>query len=189
MLDKLAIILGPAAIALGYSLGYAYLDGYYSFYDISLSEFNPGLEQVLVHSIPPIKAENNLLYSIILIFTVIIMAVVYTQKLLGRFLPLFLLFASVISICLAVLLVDGAPDAGQDQALADYTMLHRVIYDGEPGSDFVEEMLAGAPRASLHHLVSTPTIHYIVVKIDGGDRRWTIRLPRTETGTLAAYQP
>ena len=187
-MEKIAFLFGPILITIGYCLGYAYLDGYYGFYDITISEFDPSIEQVLVHSVPALKNSGAIPFTISFLgatLALLMILCIPIMEVIGR--PILLTYATIVSM-LVYMLIQNAPEAGAERAFADYPRLRPALYSGDASQGLLIRMQREIPESGLYHLVSTPDTHYLIQKIDGGSRRWTIRVPVGELGSLAAYR-
>jgi len=189
MSEKSLAVSLTLVISLIFLTGYTYLDGYYDFYDISVGELELDIQNILVFS-APVYWSIFVDYSIIVVFVIIsvlgfLLAIKYYWQRFATKIPVILgvIVAGIFFVCLFL-----SHSLGLQSAALDISSLNRMSVGGVPLPKEFSEILARHPSARLHHLVTTTSTVYGVIRFMGGEDRWVIRLPTSPNLTTQVYQ-
>lgn len=171
-----------------YFSGYAYLDGYYEYYDISVREISPDIHEIIAHGAIfffQIASKTGFVITLPLLSGLIIIGLIFEISnnfyfLLRRFIVFFGIFIIAIASI-------SAHSLGLDQAKSDLSRLNPMQL-----SIFTEQNvivnLPSPPNTQYKYLTSSPDTHFAVAIFQGGDRWWLVRFQKSDTVTLRVFQ-
>ncbi|WP_347310584.1 hypothetical protein [Defluviimonas sp. SAOS-178_SWC] len=192
--EILTALGGTAVGALLYTVGSAYLGGYYQYFDISLNELDLSLHQILYYALFG-------LYSSLLASAPLVISVLVLWKLaLDESFPLkrtslnphlIATFLSLAALFIIVYLVIQAKDAGISKAAADLPNIKKTyvkVYNNESAAKLIRSFeLSDSEVWETHHLISTKDITFIVVTAPNNSTRHTIKIPLNKS-TIVSIQ-
>lgn len=179
-----------------YLIGYAYLDGFYEYYDVSLSELQFGIQYILAHSaIPFLRSEllsvNSIIIALILPLIVLGYRVVRSAEGLDPATELFRISKYFATVYVGYILITtflSAHSIGKSLADSEFEKLNRVQVSEGFLSAPISELIASSDRGTLYYLVSSGSRHYFVVKFERTNRRYVVHVEDTEIGPFFVYQ-
>lgn len=180
MKEILIATLVAAVSACLFSIGFSYLSGYYSAFDISVQELNPSLQTILVGAGP--VALRVLQSNIILIFVMCLagLLIVYlTRRQSGKSIALVSAYtASIIFLfILGALSIIQAYSLGESLALSGQSELNPYQLSPDERKR-LDASLVDHERTELLHIYTTEDTIFLLVYLSDGEDRWVIRLPR-----------
>lgn len=200
-MEKWLAVITSIVVAIVYLTGYAYLDGFYKYFNISLQELELDVQTILVHAAQPYRSfAASVPLSPIILATVLVMltivAIFGADTFLGwirHFLArlqttAFWVSVSVILLILSSYVFSGAQELGLRNAKNEYLNLNRMVLLGTPENFEINQFLARVPNTKLYHLVTNETTYFGVIKFSGERRRWVIRVPKSDSIAARVYQ-
>jgi hypothetical protein len=201
LMEKLLAVVFSVVVAFIYLTGYAYLEGFYEYFNISLGELDLDIQEVLVHAAPPYRAFFKgipvaPILAATIIFTITVLGIFGADKFYitaKSFFPFLLsssgmlLFTSVIAF-FSFYVLWTAPALGFQNAEQEYSTLNSMEILGAPDTFDIDGFMGRVPNTSLFHLVTTESTYFGVIKNHGKAMRWIVRIPRTEGIAARIFQ-
>lgn len=183
-----------SVISLIYLTGYTYLDGYYATFEIEVPELGYSIQDIFVHSAPPIKTvladiyknPTNQLINVLLFLILILFLgrTVQTRTIPTRPLTWSAALIFALSACFVTFTWLTAAKIGKERAESQIGSLNLVKLTTKEDS----RLNLNTGTQQLHHIISTKDMHFLLLTYENGEDRWVIRVPKEATTSLRAYQ-
>jgi len=205
-MEKAIAIISTIITAILFFTGYAFLDGYFNYFDVDVPELEYGCSTILAHAYPAIKFafaafESPNLFEVAAIAALLVtyIALCYrdVRGLFRRLIPLAnaqntLALSSVATIALLIFISMNANGYGAHSAESlgrdlPSVAIESAFAEGQIAKS-IERLKKKGRRIRILHLVSTSSTHIIVVRILDNDTRWTIRVPVESAPEFRAFR-
>ncbi len=177
MENRIALILGLSSIVsvVLYIVGYTYLESFYDFFDVSLSELNFGFEEILVHSAPVVlESITDTWITFPLLFSTLILI---DLPLIRIFRPLSFLGVAGVLVSIA-LLIHSAEDIGRMRASDERNNYPFAMIP--PSNTLLQNLLESDGFPSLHFLARADGYSILIVNFFDSGSFWIVRMPDGE---------
>lgn len=172
-----------------YLSGYTYLDGYYEYYDIGVSELDLSFQEILVHAFSPLLHFLGKKWLLLIIAFGIIGLVFWllTVRYSISANRIFAISGSIIAIVTLSWSAIISHRVGFNAAKLDFFSLPRlqVLYRHEDGE--LERIQFTSHDEELLHLTTTKEIVVGIVSYIEGLDRWIVRIPKDESIITRVY--
>ncbi|QDY69707.1 hypothetical protein [Qingshengfaniella alkalisoli] len=201
MTEKFVAACGVAFVALLYLAGYAYLDGYYEFFDIGVNELELSPQHIFAHSAPvylgPLRElRGQILNEVAPTVTICILLVFISSILLVFISIIFYKYPNIALTLVTVFAIGGmvivpyfyAHDLGKSRAEKElHTILPAVVLE-KPGETYLSEFQSKFNEIGLLYFLTASTTKYFFVYRIGDKRWWVLRVPITAIAGLSVHQ-
>lgn len=193
--------------AIAYFTGYAYLDGYFEVFDISIQEVSPGLQQVLAHGgnfyVSLLAGIWQSYWAVPVLLGLLLSAAALFQAVgsgrqpdwLGpwRWLVAHRAEALVVLEVVIVVLslyaaITRAHDMGAARAEFDRPRLNPMLVAPAENVDLGLAILLEPEGRLLRHLTTTTDTVFGIVSFAGDKRQWVVRIPKSSIASMQVYQ-
>lgn len=198
-LEKWLAAFITCQVAIIYLTGYAYLDGFFEYFGVSLQELQYGPQSILAHAAPAIKNEMAssgamTVFLLLFVFTIFIIASRGIDAL-----PLLLtaqkqhwhILGTIVLLIVVLITLKAnfaAHSIGFENARREYLNLNRMVVLGAPSNFDIDGYRERNPSSNLYHLTTTENTHFAVIKRSGEKRRWVVRIPKTDSIAIRVFQ-